>query len=102
MVLVYTTCQTIDEAKELGRRVLKARVASGVDIWPITTIAIEGEELKELEEAVLFIRTNENKLAELEEFLEKRHTHSVPFVAGIDVRRLNRTYREWMSTFIVR
>lgn len=98
MVLVYTVCQDMEQAKDLGRKILKARVAACVNMWPIESAYFEGENVKEGMEAALLIKTNEPKVAEIEEFLSKYHTYSVPYIGMIDVRRLNRDYKEWMST----
>lgn len=100
MVFVYTTCRDQAEAKELGRKILKARVAACINFWPIESMYYDGEELKEGIEAALLIKTNEPKVAEIEEFLAKHHSYSVPFIGMLDVRRLNRDYKEWMTTVL--
>lgn len=100
MVLIYTTCRDTEQAKDLGRRILKARVASCVNIWPMESIYPENGEMKEGAEAALLIKTNEPKMAEIEAFLEKNHTYSVPFVGAVSVNRLNHIYREWMTSVI--
>lgn len=100
MVLVYTTCRDVSEAKDLGLKLLKARVASGINVWPIDSIYFEGETPKEDQEAALLIKTNEPKVAEIEEFLTKHHTYSTPCIGTIDVHRINRDYREWMTTLM--
>lgn len=100
MVFIYTTCRDINQAKELGRRILKARVASCVNIWPIESIYAWEGGIKEDQEAVLLIKTNEPKVADLETFLVKNHTYTVPLVATVNVHRLNREYKEWMTSVI--
>lgn len=100
MVFVYTTCRDIDQAKELGKRIINARVASCVNVWPIESIYTWEGEIKEDQEAALLIKTNEPKVADLEMFLVKNHTYTTPLVATVNVHRLNREYKEWMSTVI--
>ncbi len=98
MVLIYTTCRDSEHAKELGVKILKARLATGINIWPMESCYhIENGEIKEDKESVLIIKTNEPKVAQIEEFLARNHTYSTPFVGSIDIRRINREYREWMS-----
>jgi len=101
MVFIYTTCRDVSQAKELGRKIIKARVAACVNIWPIESLYFANDELKEDNEAVLLIKTNESKVAEITNFLIKHHTYTVPLVATINVHRLNREYKSWMEEVMV-
>lgn len=100
MVFVYTVCKDMDQAKDLGKRIVNARVASSVSVWPIDSIYTWEGVLKEEQEAALLIKTNEPKVADLETFLLKHHALKTPLVATVNVHRLNREYKEWMSTVI--
>lgn len=102
MVLIYTTCKDTTQAKELGRKILKARVAACVNVWPMESMYWNSGELTEGTEAVLIIKTSEHKIAEIEEFLEKHHEYSVPFIGALDVHRINLKYREWMNSVVSR
>jgi periplasmic divalent cation tolerance protein len=100
MVFVYTTCRDTQEAKKLGRLLVEKRLAACVNIAPIESIYEWRGKLTEDTEAALLIKTNEPKVAEIEEFILKNHSYSVPLAAVVDVRRVNREYKEWMSTLI--
>lgn len=102
MVLIYTTCRDIAQAKELGKKIMRAKAAACVNIWPIESMYWWQGELKEDNEAVLLIKTQEPKMAEIEEFLRKNHTYSVPFVGGVHIDRINIEYRDWANEQIVR
>jgi periplasmic divalent cation tolerance protein len=56
----------------------------------------EGE-LKETEEVMMVITTFEPKLEEVNDLISEHHSYSTPMIAGVDVRRINRTYKEWMT-----
>ncbi len=86
----------------MGTMILKERLASCVNLWPIQSI-YQGEkegELKSELEAALLIKTMESRIAEIEDVISKNHTYSVPYIGAIDIRRFNRPYREWMTTVI--
>ncbi|MEK9194343.1 MAG: divalent-cation tolerance protein CutA [Patescibacteria group bacterium] len=102
MVFIYTTCKDVIQAKELGKKIIKARVAVCVNIWPIESVYLWENDLKEENEAVLMIKTNEPKMAEIEEFLRKHHTYSTPFIGGVHIDRINHEYKEWATQQIVR
>jgi len=100
MVLIYTTCKNTDEAKKLGKMIIEKRLASCVNIWPIESIYFEKENLNEGTETALLIKTHEPKIADIEELILKNHAYTVPFVGSVEVKRLNRDYKEWMTTVI--
>ena len=100
MVFIYTTCKDVAQAKELGKKIIKARVAACVNVWPIESAYLWKGEFKEDNEAVLMIKTNEPKMADIEEFLRKNHTYSTPFIGGIRIDRINQEYREWATGII--
>ena len=101
MIFIYTTCKDVEQAKELGRKIIKARVAACVSVLPVETMYFWKDEFKEDQEALLIIKTNEPKMAEIESFLVKNHTYTTPLVASFESKRLNREYKEWMTTVLV-
>lgn len=102
MVLIYTTCKDVNQARELGTKILRARAAACVNVWPMESLYWSDGDVTEATEAVLLIKTSEARIAEIEEFLEKHHGYSTPFIGAISVHRLNLKYREWASNVIKR
>lgn len=100
MVLIYTTCKNAEDAKKMGKDIIEKRLASCVNVWPIGSTYYWEDKLTEDTEAALLIKTNEHKIAQIEELLLKNHVYATPFIGSIDVRRLNREYKEWMSKVI--
>jgi uncharacterized protein involved in tolerance to divalent cations len=47
------------------------------------------------------ITTLENKIEEVNDLISKHHSYSTPLIAGVDIRRMNRAYKEWMTEKIV-
>ena len=100
MVFIYTTCRDVGEAKKLGKLILEKKLAACVNIMPIESIYQWEGGLKEDQEAALLIKTNEPKIADIESLILGSHSYSTPFVGAVDVHRLNREYREWMTQII--
>jgi periplasmic divalent cation tolerance protein len=96
MVFIYTTCATLEEAKKLGKLIIDQKLGACVDYWPIDSTFKWNGHLKEISQIMLSIATFENKLEGVNDLISKHHIYSVPMIAGIDVRRINRAYREWM------
>lgn len=84
----------------MGKLLVEKHLAACVNIVPIESVYEWQGQLVEDKEAALLIKTNEPKVAEIEEFILKNHSYSVPLAAVVDVRRVNREYKEWMSAVI--
>ena len=100
MVFVYTTCRDAAEAKKLGRSMVEKRLAACVNITPIESIYEWEGKVVDDQEAVLLIKTSEPKVAALEELIEKNHSYATPLVGMVEVRRVNRRYKEWMREVV--
>ncbi len=100
MVFIYTTCENMVEAKELGSLIISKKIGACVDFWPISSCYEWEGSFKCIEQAMLLITTFETKIEELTNIISENHTYSVPLVAGVDVRRINHPYKEWMTEVI--
>lgn len=89
------------EAVKMGTEILNERLASAVNLWPIQTIrrASDGAVVSELS-AGMFIKTMEPKIADIETLITRFHKESLPYIGAIDIRRFNRSYREWMTSVV--
>jgi periplasmic divalent cation tolerance protein len=101
MLFIYTTCKNIDEAKELGSLIINKKIAACVDFWPISSCYEWEGSFQCVDQAMLLVTTFESKLEEVNEIISKNHSYSVPLIAGVDVRRVNSSYKEWMTEVIV-
>lgn len=90
----------MEEAKNLGNNIIKQKIAACVDFWPITSCYSWEGSLKCVEQAMLLITTFESKLEEVNQIISENHAYSVPLIAGVDVRRINHPYKEWMMEVI--
>ncbi len=90
----------MDEAKKLGTLIINNKIAAGVDFWPISSCFEWKGAFKCVDQAMLLISTFESKLDQITQIISENHTHSVPLIAGVDVRRINHPYKEWMTDTI--
>lgn len=100
MIFIYTTCPNLEEAKKLSKLIVDKKLASAVNMWPAHSIYCWKGECKEGEGVVLFIRTLETKLQEIEDLAAAQSSGGIPCVATLDVRRINRGYKEVMVNCI--
>ncbi|MFA5931810.1 MAG: divalent cation tolerance protein CutA [Candidatus Paceibacterota bacterium] len=97
MVFIYTTCADSIEAQLLGKLIIEKKLGVSIDYWPIDSIYNWEGNIKEVSQMMLMITTLESKLEEVNDLVSKHHSYSTPIIAGVDVRRINRAYKEWMT-----
>lgn len=100
MVFIYTTCKSVEEAQGLGELIINKKIGACVDFWPVSSCYNWKGSFQCVPQAMLLITTFESKLEEVNEIISKHHTYSVPLIAGVDVRRINHPYKEWMMEVI--
>ena len=101
MLFIYTTCATLEEAENLGKLVIDNKMGACVDYWPIKSMYNWENKFKQISEIMLIIITFESKLEEVTDFISKHHNYSTPLIAGVDIHRINRAYKEWMMQEVV-
>lgn len=100
MIFIHTTCRDIEEAQKLADLIVEKEVGACVDFWPISSCYnFEGEKICKTR-AKLLITTFESKLDAITKLISEHHSYTIPLIAGVDVRRINRPYKEWMMEVI--
>ncbi len=94
MIFIYTTSPSLEEAKKLADEIISRRYASAVNYWPTKSVFMVKGERREGEGAVLFIRSLEKRLQDIEDLITAHHGTAIPCVAAVGVDRLNRHYKE--------
>ena len=96
MVFIYTTCATSEEAKRLAKLIIDTKMGACVDYWPVESMYNWKNKLVQIPHVMLMITTFESKLETVNDLISEHHSYSTPLIAGVDVRRINRAYKEWM------
>ncbi|MEK7134683.1 MAG: divalent cation tolerance protein CutA [Patescibacteria group bacterium] len=98
MILIYTTCRDTAEAVKIGQLIIEQKMAIAVNLWPIQSLrAGDGGTAVSEREAILIVKTNEQKVQDVENLILKNHTYAIPFIGVINLYRVNREYKEWMQ-----
>lgn len=90
----------MEEAQKLGQLIIENKDAACIDYWPIISCYNKDDQTHTETRALLLITTFEPKIDEVTNWIALNHNASVPMIAGVDVRRINRPYKEWMSNKI--
>jgi periplasmic divalent cation tolerance protein len=96
-LFVFVTTSTIDEGAAIAEALVSDRLAACVNI--IASIESiyrwEGEVTRE-SEALMIIKTTDERYAELEQRVRQLHSYSTPEVVAIRIERGSEQYLNWL------
>lgn len=87
LILIYITCQSKDQAKDIGTALLKKRLCGCINIipgmestyfWPPKTDQFESNT-----EVILIVKTIEEKYEAVESLVKTLHTYENPCILSI-------------------
>lgn len=95
--IVLVSASGEEEARRLARGMVEGRLAACVNLVPgaLSIYHWEGE-LREEPEALMLIKTTDERLSELVEFVEREHSYDVPEFVVLDPEAIEHGYREWL------
>ena len=100
MILIYVTCESVRQARQISRATLKKRLAACVNIFPnmqpIFWWPPRKNKLCEDKEVVLIIKTIEKKFKDIEKEIVKLHTYETPCIFSIKVDKVHKPYLNWL------
>jgi len=100
MLFIYTTSTDIEKARELSEVLIQKKWATAVNFWPTHSVYASHGAPKEGEGVILFIRTLEKHLQDIEDYITASHLGGIPCVASLNVYRINRPYKEQVMAHI--
>ncbi|MFC1786879.1 divalent-cation tolerance protein CutA [Halobacteriota archaeon] len=80
--VVYITTSGLDEAKFIGRTLVKERLVACANIFPITSI-YHWDGLQESEEVVLLVKTTTEKVKKIEQRVKELHSYDIPCIISL-------------------
>jgi len=101
MILVYITCESRQQAEDIGRHLLKKRLAGCINIipgmrslyfWPPVNNRIE-----EADEVVLLCKTIEKHYEAIEKEVLKIHSYDNPAIFALPILHMSKNYADWLT-----
>ena len=99
MKLIYTTLNSSEEARKIGKDLLEKKLANCVNFSPITSIYNYNDEITEEPEVVLMIKTIEGKYKDIETVV-KSHISYDNFIGELDVGQVNSNFEGWLCSLV--
>lgn len=96
--MVYITTKDSTQAKELGEKVVAQRLAACANIIErIDSFYHWKGNLEKDEEGLLILKTKVSLYPQLEEFIKKHHTYTVPCILAYPILQGNPDYLKWLE-----
>ncbi len=96
--LVYVTASDVEEARTIGRAMVKARLAACANVIPAMYPIFWWEgQVQEGEESLLLLKTPENLVPTLTEAVKKLHSYDCPCVVSIPLGGGNPAFLDWIE-----
>ncbi len=99
IVLLLTTCGSAQQAAQLAQRLVEKRLAACVNVLPgIRSIYRWKGKVERGREALLFIKTRQEKLPSLWKTLRRLHPYEVPEYLALPISHAERDYLKWLES----
>jgi periplasmic divalent cation tolerance protein len=95
--VIFCTAPDLEVARSLSRAVVETRLAACVNLIPQVASIYRWEgEVREEGEVLMVIKTAQDKVAQLSDFLVAEHPNEVPEVIAFNVRGGSEDYMKWV------
>lgn len=101
MIVIYITCDSVDQAKKIGKHLLEKRLGTCINVFPKMEPMYwwppHENKLEEGPEVVLLVKTLDKKFDEIEKEVKKVHTYETVCVFAIPIAHVSKEYYEWIK-----
>ena len=96
--MIYVTCGSVNEAREIGDAVVRERLAACANIIdPMTSIYRWEGEIQEGTETVLIVKTTADQVPALTDRVAALHSYDCPCIVGLPVDGGNQAFLDWIA-----
>lgn len=96
-LLVLTTVAQTYDAREIAEELVSRRLCACVNILPqVYSVYRWNEKVEHDNEQILLIKTLDERIDELRDFILQRHPYDVPEFVVIEIDSIEGPYRDWL------
>jgi periplasmic divalent cation tolerance protein len=100
LLLVYITCESVEQARAIGTHLMNKRLCACVNIFPEMQPLFfwppKENKIDESKEVVLIAKTIESKYQALETEVHTVHSYEVPCVIALPTSHVSKKYYDWL------
>ncbi|MFN0200575.1 MAG: divalent-cation tolerance protein CutA [Bacteroidia bacterium] len=98
MLIIYITCASFEEAKNIGRELVEKRLVACVNLLPNMTSFYHWEgKIVEDSEVVLIAKTTSDKFEEIVSLVKSLHSYEVPCIVAYPIEKGEENYLAWIK-----
>lgn len=95
--LLYVTCETVDQARTIGRKLIEEKLAACVNIFPqMESLYSWQDKIESANEVVLIVKTRDALAQRCINRIKELHTYTVPCILVLGVQGGNPEYLGWL------
>lgn len=99
--VVWVTVDSYEQARQIARVMLSERIAISCNILPgVTSLAMWNDDVTEVQEFLLFIKTSAQALPNVEARIKELHAYDIPEIISIAMDQVSERYMQWMQESI--
>jgi periplasmic divalent cation tolerance protein len=95
--IILTTCQNIEEAKNIASLLIQYHLAACVQITGITSFYEWNGKVNTDNEQLLIIKAKSDNYIEIENVIIQNHTYEVPEIVSIPITKGSARYLQWID-----
>lgn len=99
--IIYITAGSMDEAKSVGRTLVKERLAACANIFPITSIFRWKDNIEEAGEFGIIVKTRTDKVKDIENRVRQIHSYEVPCIVSFKIVSGSEDYLKWIGESVI-
>ncbi len=95
---IYVTFGSLIEAKKLGKKLVKAKLAACTNIIPViySTYVWKNKTMID-KECSMIVKTSKSKVKDAIKFIVKKHSYECPAVSAIPVDFAHKDFQKWIN-----
>ena len=98
--IVYITTGSMEEAKQIARRLVTEKLAACINMFPITSI-YRWDGVRENNEVAMIIKTTYEQLENIEIMVKEMHSYTVPCIISFSIDGGSRDYLNWIDDCVL-
>ncbi len=96
IVVIYSTFPDIESAQNIGRHLIKEKLAVCSNIYPIKSQYMWQGEIQEDDEFAALYKTSKSKLDSALQYIKTHHPYEIPIITHRE-QSINKSYGDWME-----
>ena len=95
--LLYITCGSKNEAVNLGKLIVKNKLAACTNIFSnINSIFNWNNKISQSKETILVGKTQKKNITKIIKLIESRHSYDCPCILFFDIEKGNKKFLSWI------